>query len=79
MHAMHVALHEVSLYNCALLYAVHRTYAKTAAVSRGTSHVTTKPSCKCITSVDIQNVYAESYSFEITYERSSRAEKALLF
>ena len=34
----------------AWLYGVHRTYTKTAAVSRGTSHVTTEQCCKYTTS-----------------------------
>ena len=38
------------------LHGVHRTCAETAAVSRGTSHVTTKQRCKYTASVDIQNV-----------------------
>ena len=38
---------------CAWLYGVHRTCAETAAVSRGTSHVTVKQRCKHSTSVDV--------------------------
>ena len=34
---------------------VHTGRAETAAVSRGTNHVTTKQRCKYTTSVDIQN------------------------
>ena len=41
--------------------------AETAAVSRGTSHVTTKLRCKYTTSVDIQN----SDSFHITCDKSA--------
>ena len=36
-------------------YMVYTELAETAAVSRGTSHVTTKQHWKHITSVDIQN------------------------
>ena len=35
---------------------VYTQRAETAAVSRGTSHVTTKQRCKYTTSVDIQNM-----------------------
>ena len=39
----------------AWLYGVHITRAETAAVSRGTSHATTRHRCKYTASVDIQN------------------------
>ena len=37
----------------AWLYGVHRTCVETAAVSRGTSHVTFKQRCQCATSMGI--------------------------
>ena len=39
--------------------------AQTAAVSRGTSHVTTKERCKYTTSVDIQKRAMKSYSHSL--------------
>ena len=39
---------------------VHRTCAETAAVSRGTSDVTTKQRCKNTNSVDIQDVLCKA-------------------
>ena len=42
MHPAYVALHEVKVSTGAWLYGVHETCAETAAVSRGTSHVTAK-------------------------------------
>ena len=41
MHPTYVALREATLKTGAWLYGAHTLYAKTAAVSCGTSHVTT--------------------------------------
>ena len=41
MHPTSVALNEVTLKTGAWLYGAHTVYAKTSAVSCGTSHVTT--------------------------------------
>ena len=54
---------------------VHTERAETAAVSRGTSHVTTKQRCKYTTSVDIQNALQwdrknDSRSSRITCDKS---------
>ena len=43
------------------MYGVHRMCAETGAVSRGTSHATTKQRCQCTTSVDIQNRARKGY------------------
>ena len=51
----YVILDEVTGHD-ARLHGVHRTCAETAAVSRGTSHVTSRHRCKYTTSVDIQKV-----------------------
>ena len=45
--------------HCSMVYTER---AETAAVSRGTSHVTTKQHCKYTNSVDIQNALYKSYS-----------------
>ena len=60
----------------AWLYGVHRTCANTAAVPRGTSHVTTKQRCKCITSVEIPKraMKGYSHSFRIACNKSSLSE-----
>ena len=57
-------------YVVAWLYGVHRTCAMTAAVSRGTSHVTTKERCTYTTSVDIQKRAIKGYShaFRIIFD-----------
>ena len=47
-----VAWLRIKLQIGARLYGVHRTYAETEALTRGTSHVTSKQRCKCTTSVD---------------------------
>ena len=69
-HSPYMASNKVTLelvhgYN----YGVHRTCAETAAVSRGTSDVTTKQRCNDTNSVDIQDVlckatvmHSESYA-----------------
>ena len=51
MHPTYMALHEVIdvVHGC-MVYTEH---AQKAAVSHGTSHVTTKQHCKYTTSVDI--------------------------
>jgi len=58
MHLTYVALHEVidMVHGC----VVYTERTETAAVSRDTSHVTTKQRCKCTTSVDIQKRGIES-------------------
>ena len=50
------------------MYGTHRTYAGTAPLSRGTSHVTTKQHSEYITLVDIQHALLKGYShsFRIT-------------
>ena len=55
MHPTYVALNEELLETGAWLYGVHRTCTEMAAVSRGTSHATTKQRCRYITTVDIQD------------------------
>ena len=52
MHLTYVALNKMTLYTDAWLYGVHRTSAEMAAVSHGTSHVTTTQHFN-YTSVDI--------------------------
>ena len=47
------------------LYGVHRTCAETAAVSRGTSHATTKERSQYTTAIKGHN-----YSFKITCDMS---------
>ena len=56
------------------MYGVHRTCAEMAAVSRGTSQVTTKARCKYTTSVEIQNTvtHVESHA---TKARSAREQR----
>ena len=55
MHSTYVmAWNEVTLETGAWLHGAHRTCAETAAVSRGTSHVTTKQRCKYTIVIDIQ-------------------------
>ena len=44
----------VTLETGAWLYGVHITCAETAAVSRGTSHITSKLRCQYTTSLDIE-------------------------
>ena len=51
---MDVALREV-MWHGEWLYSVHTQHTETAAVSRGTSHVTTKQCCKYTTWLDIRN------------------------
>ena len=51
MHPVYVALHKVTWRG----YMVDTKHASTAAVSCGTSHVTTRQRSKYTTSVDIQN------------------------
>ena len=53
-HPTCVAWNKVTLQTGAWLYGAHRTCPKTAAVSRGTSHVTAKARCRYTTLVDIQ-------------------------
>ena len=48
MHHMYTAFNKVTLSTGAWLHGVHRTCAQVAAVSHGTSHVTTKQSCNHI-------------------------------
>ena len=52
---------------------VCRERSETAAVSRGTSHVTTKQRCKYITWVDIQNALKKKKgycpSFRMTFDK----------
>ena len=52
---------------------VYTERAETAAVSRGTSHITTKQRCAYTTYVDIQKRAVKSYShsFRITYEKGA--------
>ena len=45
MHSTYVASNKLTLSTDACLHGVHRTRAETAAVSDGTSHVTTKQRC----------------------------------
>ena len=54
MHPTYVALNEATMYTGTWLYGVHLTCAETAAVSRGTSHATTKQCCQYTNSVDIE-------------------------
>ena len=50
---------------------VYTERAKTRAVSRGTSHVTTKQRCEYTTSVDIQKREKVSPWFRITCDKSA--------
>ena len=52
---------------------VYTERAETAAVARGTSHVTTKQRCKHTTSVDIQNLLQKETvtHLKITYDKST--------
>ena len=67
----------VTLQTDAWLYGEYRTCAETAAVSRGTSHVTTKQHCKYTTSVDLQKRAAKSYSHSIRIARDKGAVSLL--
>ena len=55
IHPTYVALNEMTLQTGAWLNGAHRTCAERVAVSRGTSHATTKNCCQYTTSVDIKN------------------------
>ena len=61
MHPTYVALNEETLETGAWSYGVHRTCTEMAAVSRGTSHATTKQRCRYTTTVDIQIIYIYIY------------------
>ena len=53
-------------------YIVYTKRAETAAVSRGTSHVTIKQRCECTTWVDIQNTLSKAiHSFRTTRDKSA--------
>ena len=69
MHPTYVALHEVTRHGA----SVSTERAETAAVSRGTSHVTNKQRCKhTTTSVDIQNALTKpGHSFRMACDMSA--------
>ena len=59
----YVALNKGTLQTGACLYGVHRMWAKTAAVPRATSHVTTEQCCNHFGGHSNSTVYSYSHSF----------------
>ena len=61
-----------------MVHGVHRTCAETAAVLRGTSHVTTKQHCQYTTSVDMEKTRCKKIQSRIqNYTRHEHTERAL--
>ena len=58
-----MALNDVTLLTTAWLYGERRTCTETAAVSRGTSHVTTRQCCQCTAWLDIKKGTVKGYSW----------------
>ena len=82
MHPTYVVLHEMTVHD-AWLYGVHKTCSETAAVSRGTSHVTTKQRCNTPLQWQFQTRYkkdthVESYAARAQWD-CLRAEKSAVW
>ena len=72
-----MAFNELTLRTVAWLNGEHRTCAETAAVSRGTSHATTKERYQYTTSVDINNTrYKRIQSLIQNHMQHVRSESA---